>query len=107
MKYAASPPRFFTLVFVTGLSVVSLNMFLPSLANIAREFDAEYSVVSLSIAGYLAVNAVLQLVIGPLSDRYGRRPVLLAGLAVFALASVGCMLAADVWTFLASRDNRL
>lgn len=103
MKNAASPPRFFTLVFVTGLSVVSLNMFLPSLANIAREFDAEYSVVSLSIAGYLAVNAVLQLVIGPLSDRYGRRPVLLAGLAVFALASVGCMLAADVWTFLAFR----
>ncbi len=104
MKYAAtSPPRFFTLVFVTGLSVVSLNMFLPSLANIAREFGADYSIVSLSIAGYLAITALLQLVIGPLSDRYGRRPVLLAGLAIFVLASVGCMLATDVWTFLAFR----
>ena len=104
MKYAAtSPPRFFTLVFVTGLSVVSLNMFLPSLANIAQEFGADYSIVSLSIAGYLAITAVLQLVIGPLSDRYGRRPVLLAGLAIFVLASIGCIFATDVWTFLAFR----
>jgi DHA1 family bicyclomycin/chloramphenicol resistance-like MFS transporter len=43
---------------------------------------------------------VLQLVVGPLSDRFGRRPVLLASLAVFSLASIGCLLAVDFWTFL-------
>ena len=74
MKYAAtSPPGFFTLVFISGLSILSLNMFLPSLANIAQEYQTDYSIVSLSVAGYLGITAVLQLIIGPLSDRFGRR----------------------------------
>ncbi len=104
MKHAAtSPPGFFTLVFVTGLSVLSLNMFLPSLSNIARDFEADYSIASLSVAGYLAITAVLQLVIGPLSDRYGRRAVMLAALAVFVVASLGCLLAQGIATFLGFR----
>lgn len=104
MKYAAtSPPGFFTLVFLTGLSILSLNLFLPSLSNIAEEFQADYTIVSLSVAGYLGITAVLQLIIGPLSDRFGRRPVLLSGLVIFILASLGCMLAGNIWTFLAFR----
>ena len=104
MKYAAtSPPGFFTLVFLTGLSILSLNMFLPSLSNIAAEFQADYSLVSLSVAGYLGVTAVLQLIIGPFSDRFGRRPVLVFGLIIFILASLGCMLASNIWTFLVFR----
>jgi len=104
MKYAAtSPPTMFTLVIVTGLSVLSLNMFLPSLANIASEFEADYSLVSLSVAGYLGITAVLQLIIGPLSDRLGRRPVLLIGISIFIIASLGCLLATDIWTFLSFR----
>ena len=100
---ATSPPGFFTLVFITGISILSLNMFIPSLANIAQELQANYSIVSLSVAGYLGITAFLQLVIGPLSDRYGRRPVLLSGIAIFILASLGCMLAGSIWTFLAFR----
>ena len=104
MKFAAtSPPGFFALVFLTGLSTLSLNMFLPSLSNIAEEFQADYTIVSLSVAGYLGITGLLQLVIGPMSDRFGRRPVLLSGLAVFSLASLGCMLAGDIWIFLAFR----
>ena len=97
---AASPPRLFTLVLLTGLSVLSLNMFLPSLSNIAEEFQADYALVNLSIAGYLGVTAAMQLVMGPLSDRLGRRPVLLAGLAIFIVSSLGCMLSTSIWTFL-------
>jgi Bcr/CflA subfamily drug resistance transporter len=93
----------FTLIILTGLSVLSLNMFLPSLSNIADEFQADYTIVSLSVAGYLGITAVLQLIIGPLSDRFGRRPVLLSGVAIFILASLGCMLASNIWTFLAFR----
>ena len=100
---ARTPPRLFTLVLLCGLSVVSLNLFLPSLSNIAAEFQADYALVNLSIAGYAGMTAVLQLVMGPLSDRFGRRPVMLAGLAIFALASLGCLLARDIWTFLAFR----
>lgn len=92
-----------TLVLLTALSVLSLNMFLPSLPAMAISFDVDYETISLSIAGYLAVTAILQLLIGPLSDRFGRRPVLMATLVVFVLASVGCVFAEDVWTFLLFR----
>jgi Bcr/CflA subfamily drug resistance transporter len=97
---ATAPPRLPTLMLVAALSVLSLNMFLPSLSNIAEDLQADYALVNLSIAGYAASTAVLQLVMGPLSDRFGRRPVLLAGLAIFILASLGCMLATDIRVFL-------
>lgn len=97
---ATSPPRLPTLVLLTALSVLSLNMFLPSLSNMAEEFQADYALVNLSIAGYAAGTAVLQLVMGPLSDRFGRRSVLLAGLMIFILASLGCVLATEIRVFL-------
>ncbi len=100
---ATSPPRVATLIMLAGLSVLSLNMFLPSLSSMSETFQADYAVVSLAIAGYLAMTAMLQLVIGPLSDRFGRRPVLLAGLLIFAAASLGCVLATDIWVFLGFR----
>ena len=100
---AQSPPGMFTLILVTGLSTVSLNMFIPSLPKISEALQADYGLVSLSIAGYLAITGVLQIVMGPLSDRFGRRPVLLAGLLVFTVASAGCLLASDIGTFLAFR----
>lgn len=98
-----TPPRLLTLILLTGLSVLSLNMFLPSLSRIAVGLDADYTLVSLSIGGYLAVSAVLQLIMGPLSDLYGRRPVILFGLVVFVIASIGCTLADDIWVFLGFR----
>jgi Bcr/CflA subfamily drug resistance transporter len=103
MFHSVAPPRLFTLVLLSGLSVVSLNMFLPSLSNIAEEFQADYAFVNLSIAGYAGMTAVLQLVMGPLSDRFGRRLVVLAALVIFVLASLGCLLATDIWTFLVFR----
>jgi len=100
---AADPPALMTLIVLSGLSVVSLNMFLPSLANIAHEFQADYALVNLCIAVYAAVSAVLQLVMGPLSDRLGRRPVILAALLLFFVASLGCLLASNVRVFLTFR----
>jgi Bcr/CflA subfamily drug resistance transporter len=98
-----SSPRVLTLILLAALSTLSLNMFLPSLTNIARDFDADYALASLSIAGYLAITAVMQLVIGPMSDRFGRRPVLLCGLSVFVVGSLGCLLANDIYSFLMFR----
>lgn len=102
-RAALSPPRLFTLILVTGLSTLSLNLFLPSLTNIADAYQADYGLASFSISGYLAMTAVLQLFIGPLSDRLGRRPVLLVALAVFIFASIGCVLATNIWAFLTFR----
>jgi len=98
-----SSPRVLTLILLAALSTLSLNMFLPSLSNIAEDFNVPYALASLSIAGYLAVTAVLQLVVGPMSDRFGRRPILLCGLSCFVVGSLGCLLASDIYFFLLFR----
>ena len=69
----------------------------------AAEFGVDYGLMGLSLAAYAIVSACLQLVLGPLSDRFGRRPVILGALAIFIAATLGCALAPDVWTFLACR----
>jgi DHA1 family bicyclomycin/chloramphenicol resistance-like MFS transporter len=103
MKPATTPPHLPTLIFLAALSTLSLNMFLPSLANIAADYDAPYATVSLAIGGYLAMTALVQLTAGPLSDRIGRRPVALASVGIFVIASIGCSLAENVWVFLGFR----
>jgi Bcr/CflA subfamily drug resistance transporter len=103
LNASGSRPRVLTLILLAALSTLSLNMFLPSLTNIARDFNADYALASLSIAGYLAIVAVMDLVIGPMSDRFGRRPVLLCGLSVFVVGSLGCLLASDIYSFLMFR----
>jgi len=100
---AASPPRLVTLVLLTALSVLSLNMFLPSLSAMAADFRIDYALMTLSIAGYLGIEAVLMLVMGPLSDRFGRRPVLLVALAIFTAGSLVCAVTTNIWVFLAFR----
>ncbi|MEO1106615.1 MAG: multidrug effflux MFS transporter [Pseudomonadota bacterium] len=103
MRAASTPPHLITLIFATALSVLSLNMFLPSLAHMSEDFAVDYGLVNLSVAGYLAVSAVLQLIMGPLSDRFGRRPVLLISMTIFVIASIGCTLAESIWVFLGFR----
>ncbi len=99
----ATPPHISTLIVLTGLGAMSMNIFLPSLPGMAAYFNADYALMQLSVSLYLAVNAVLQLFIGPISDRYGRRPVLVVSLAVFCLATLGCILAPTAGIFLAFR----
>ena len=82
MTQSSYRPRLIILVLLTAVSTLSLNMFTPSLANIAADFETSWAMVNIAIAGYLAVVALLQLFVGPLSDRYGRRPVLLVSLVV-------------------------
>ncbi|RLK10359.1 multidrug effflux MFS transporter [Ruegeria conchae] len=103
MRPAQSPPTLITLIFATALSVLTLNMFLPSLAHMSEDFGVDYGLMNVSVAGYLCVSAALQLIVGPLSDRYGRRPVLLIAMTIFVVASIGCVLADSIWAFLAFR----
>ena len=72
-----TPPHIATLVLVAGLSALNMNIFLPSLPSMAEYFHTDYSLVQLAVSAYLGVTAVLQLLIGPLSDRFGRRKVIL------------------------------
>jgi DHA1 family bicyclomycin/chloramphenicol resistance-like MFS transporter len=78
-------------------------MFLPSLKPISEEFGVSMATASLSLGVYLAITAVLQLIMGPLSDLIGRRPVVLIGLAVFSVASIGCLFSSNFTVFLGFR----
>ncbi|WP_323020432.1 multidrug effflux MFS transporter [Pararhodobacter sp.] len=98
-----TPPHLATLILLSAVSALSMNVFLPSLPNMAEYFDADYRLMQLSISVYLAFSAVLQLVIGPLSDRFGRRNIVLVSLGVFLLASVGTLLAPNATVFLIFR----
>lgn len=98
-----SPPHIATLILMTGLSALSMNIFLPSLPDMSAYFQTEYRVMQLSVALYFLVNAVLQVVIGPISDSLGRRPVILGGLILFMLATLGCIFAPTAEIFLAFR----
>ena len=94
------PPHIATLILLTGLSALSMNVFLPSLPNMAEYFQADYRLVQLSVALYLGVNAVMQILIGPLGDKAGRRPVILWGLSLFLLATLGCIFSPTAEIFL-------
>ena len=98
-----TPPHVSTLILIAGISALNISIFLPSLNHMAVYFGTDYAVMQLSVSAYLAVTAVLQVIIGPISDKYGRRPVILWTMAVFVLATVGAMLAPSIEVFLAFR----
>lgn len=98
-----TPPHIVTLILLAGISALNMSIFLPSLSTMAKYFDTSYATMQLSLSGYLAVTALLQIGIGPISDRYGRRPVILWAMAIFTVATVGAMLAPTVEIFLAFR----
>ena len=82
---------------------LSTDMYLPALPAMSRSLGAGVGSVQLTLSVFLAGFAVSQLVLGPFSDRFGRRPVLLAGLAVYLVASLACVLAPSVEALIAAR----
>ncbi len=100
---AQSPPHILTLILISGLAALSLNIFLPSLPSMAAYFGVEYHLMQLSLSGYLAMTAVMQLFIGPVSDRFGRRPVMLATSLIFVVATLGAIVAPNFTVFMACR----
>ncbi|NTE46586.1 multidrug effflux MFS transporter [Agrobacterium pusense] len=98
-----TPPHIITLVVIAGVAALCMNVFLPSLATMAVYFETDYAVMQFAVSGYLAATACLQLVIGPLSDLFGRRPVMLASIAVMIVATLVCMLAPNITVFMIGR----
>ena len=98
-----TPPHLVTLVALSAMGALNLNIFLPSLPNMAVFFGVEYSRMQLAISAYLAGTAIVQIFIGPLSDRFGRRPVMLGSLGVFLAATIVAYFAENYWLFMAAR----
>lgn len=98
-----TPPKIITLIALAGLSALAMNIFLPSLPGMAIYFDVPYGVMQQSVALFLALSAALQIIIGPISDRFGRRKVLIGSLILFLLATLGTLLATTATAFLVFR----
>ena len=98
-----SPPHILTLVLVAGLAAMSMSVFLPSLPGMTAYFETDYAVMQFAVSGYLATTALLQLFVGPVSDRFGRRPVIMGSILIFILATIGCLLSTSVEMFLVFR----
>ncbi|EWY37418.1 hypothetical protein N825_17565 [Skermanella stibiiresistens SB22] len=88
---------------ITALGTLTMSMYAPSMPNIARALSTTPGMVQLTWSVYLIGFAIGQLVYGPLSDRFGRRRVLIAGLVVFIAGSVGCGLANDIESLIGAR----
>jgi DHA1 family bicyclomycin/chloramphenicol resistance-like MFS transporter len=91
------------LSFLTALGPLSMDMYLPSLPEIAHTLHAPVLHVQLTISSYLFGFAVGQIFYGPISDRFGRKPVLLIAIVLYALATVGCAMAQSVEGLIAAR----
>jgi DHA1 family bicyclomycin/chloramphenicol resistance-like MFS transporter len=84
------------LALLIGLQPLSTDLYLPALPALTTGFGASMSQAQLTLTALVLALGISQLFWGPVSDRFGRRPVLLMGLAAYALASVACALAASM-----------
>jgi MFS transporter, DHA1 family, multidrug resistance protein len=91
------------LVAMTGVAPISLYMLVPALPLLASTFGRDISVAQMTVSLYMVGIACSQIIMGPLSDRFGRRPVLLAGLGLMVLASAGCIFAQTLPQLIAAR----
>jgi DHA1 family bicyclomycin/chloramphenicol resistance-like MFS transporter len=93
-------------ILITNISLISffpLNILLPSFPALAGEFNTSTAEIALSTSLFTLVFAISQLITGPLSDKWGRKEVLLGCIVVSTLGSIGCVLATDYLSFLLFR----
>src|SRR5436309_3079086 len=100
---ATSKIMLLMLVAMTGVAPISLYMLVPALPVLATTFNGDISVAQMTVSLYMVGIACSQLVMGPLSDKFGRRPVLLAGLGLMVAASLSCSFAETLPQLIAAR----
>ena len=95
-----SPPHISTLAILAGVSAMNMSIFLPSLPSMAKEFDVDYGTMQIFISGYFLSLAFFQLIIGPVSDRIGRKPTMIAAFVLFTLSTLICEITTNFYLFL-------
>jgi len=100
---SASPGFIALLVAVSAVSPLGINIYLPSMPGMAVDFGVDFGAIQLTLSLYLLSVAVGQLFVGSLSDRFGRRPILLLGLGSFVVGTAVCLFAPSLDLLLAGR----
>lgn len=91
------------LVAASLITPLSLDMYTPAVPGMARYFDTDVSLVNMTLVGYYAFFALGMLVFGPMSDKHGRRPVLLAGVGLYSVSSAACALSPTIEFLIGAR----
>src|ERR1700760_2923908 len=100
---APSKTMLMLLVIMTGIAPISLYLLVPALPMLASSFGSSTSVAQMTVSLYMVGIALSQATMAPLSDRFGRRPVLLWGLALMVVASLGSIFAQTLPQLIAAR----
>ncbi len=110
MEWHRTPPYgrrdrapFWLIVAITACGTLGMHLIIPALPDTARGLGVSPGTIQLTITLYLIRLAIGQLLYGPVSDRLGRRPVLLAGLALFTAAGIATTAAPNAWTLVTAR----
>lgn len=103
MTAGSAKPTLAILVAISALQPIALNLLAPATPALTRHFASNYATIQLTLTLFLVSVALTQLVIGPLSDRFGRRPCVNAGVGLFVLGSVMGALAPSTEILLTAR----
>ena len=93
-------PHLLTLSLLAGTYILVQVIIVPSLTDLQEQFKTDYKTIQYTISGYLLGVAFVNFIAGPLSDRFGRRPIMLAFFSIFFVSSLGCYISSDLNSFL-------
>ncbi|MBR6344034.1 MAG: multidrug effflux MFS transporter [Selenomonadaceae bacterium] len=99
-------PDRFMVIFIAFMNMfvpLSTDLYLPALPEMSGYFSVSQSLVSLTLTLFFVFYAISMILLGPLSDKYGRRPILLFGTSVYTLASVLCAMAPNIYVLIGAR----
>ena len=91
------------LVVASLITPLSLDMYTPAVPHMTDHFNTNASTVNLTLVGYYLFFSVGLLIFGPISDKHGRRPILIGGMAVYTVGSALCAMATSIWALIAFR----
>ena len=91
------------LVVASLITPLSLDMYTPAVPHMTDHFNTNASTVNLTLVGYYLFFSIGLLIFGPISDKHGRRPILIGGMAVYTVGSALCAMATSIWALIAFR----
>jgi DHA1 family bicyclomycin/chloramphenicol resistance-like MFS transporter len=103
LREQPAPAPIWLLALLTLTGTLAMYMFVPALPSVAIDLASTPATLQLTISGYILGLAGGQLIYGPLADRFGRKPILMVGVAVYVAAGIGCALATNATTLIAAR----